>query len=345
MKKVLMLWVLALTMLTGMNVQAAEATPQKDANEIVKKSNEVMNAKTVVQVDEYIVSFGQRQRLLTVAADSNTKISYVYMMGIEFYLDENTNLMYMYEPSEGKWYVDSMDDSGADEVLAPATETIEPVATYTYKETTLYQNISCDVIEADVKDSTGQIYHAVYYINENTYEVLFLRLTDSNNITMEAEYSFPPSVTLPQTIAQSAVLFPGSIVTVKGIAYMASTSKKLSVEVIDGSKVSGKVTVPDKVTFAGKEYKVIGVADKAFAKNKKIKKVTLGKNIKTIGKQAFYKCKNLNQVTIRSTSLKKVGSKAFYGNAKTLKVQAPKAQREKYRKLIEKAKTSSNLKM
>ena len=345
MKRFLMLWVLALTMLTGTSVQAAEATPQKDANEIVKKSNEIMSTKKVVKVDEYIVSFGQRQKLLTIEVDTNTKISHANMMGVEIYTDDNTKLMYMYEQYEGKWYVQSMDDSDTDNSLTPATETIEPVATYTYKETTLYQNISCDVIEADVKDSSGAIYHAVYYVNENTYEVLMVRLTDSYDITMEAEYSFPESVTLPQTVVQSAVLFPGSTVTVKGIKYMVSLNKKLSVEVIDGSKASGKVSIPDKISFAGKDYKVTGIADNAFAKNKKVKKVTLGKNIKTIGQKAFFKCKSLNQVTIQSTVLKKVGSKAFYGNAKTLKVQTPKGKQEKYRKLIEKSKTSSKLKM
>ena len=346
MKKFLMLWVLALTMLTGMEVQAAEATPQKDANEIVKKSNEVMSTKRVVKVDEYIISFGQRQKLLTVEVDANTKISYVNMMGIEIYTDDNTQLMYMYEPSEGKWYVENMGNSEVDETLTPVTDTIDPVTNYTYKETTLYQNISCDVIEVNVKDnSTGAIYQAVYYINESTYEVVLLRLTDSYNITVEAEYSFPESVTLPQTVTQSAVLFPGSSVNVKGIEYTASVGKQRTVKVTSGKKASGKVSIPDKITFAGKDYKVPGIADNAFAKNKNVKNVTLGKNIKTIGQKAFFKCKSLNQVTIQSTVLKKVGSKAFYGNAKTLKVKTPKGKQEKYRKLIEKSKTSSKLKM
>lgn len=346
MKRFLMLWVLALTMLTGMSVQAAEATPQKDANEIVKKSNEVMSTKKVVKVDEYIISFGQRQKLLTVEVDANTKISYANMMGVELYTDDNTNLMYTYEQYEGKWYVQSMGDSDTDTSLTPVTDTIDPVTNYTYKETILYQNISCDVIEVNVKDSSaGEIYQAVYYVNASTYEVVLLRLTDSYNITVEAEYSFPESVTLPQEIVQSAVLLPGSTITVKGIKYMVSLNKKLSVEVIDGSKASGKVSIPDKISFAGKDYKVTGIANNAFAKNKKVKKVTLGKNIKTIGQKAFFKCKSLNQVTIQSTVLKKVGSKAFYGNAKTLKVKTPKGKQKKYRKLIEKSKTSSKLKM
>lgn len=345
MKKFLMLCVLAVTMLTGMNVQAADT---KDAEAIMKKSAEVMNAKTTVKVDAYMSTvYGTKERMLTVQSDKNTKISYVYLMGMEFYVDEGKNLMYLYEPSERKWYVESTDGSDSTTDLTPNTDTTDAATNYTYKGSELYKDIRCDLIGAEIKDGSDTIYHAVYYINETTYEILFIQLLDTKGDVMaDIEYSFPASVTLPQSVAQSAVMAPGSSVTVKGIEYTApSQGNKCTVVVTYGKKASGNVTIPDKITFAGKEYKVTEIADKAFEKNKKIKKITLGKNIKTIGKQAFFKCKNLNQVTIRSTSVKKIGSKAFYGNAKNLKVQAPKSKRTKYRQLIEKSKTSSKLKM
>lgn len=348
MKKFLMLWVLALVMLTGMDVQAADT---KDATAIMKQCYAVTNAKKVYRVDEYLIADELTEKIYTVAIDKNTKITYIDLFGVKFYVDDKNNLIYMYSSKEGKWYVDSTsssddtDDMVPDDKddIVPDDDTIMSDAIYTYKETITYRGGLCDVIEATPKDSSINAY-IVYYVDESTYELLHASRI-SNGLEVTIDYFYPESVTIPQEVTSNAVLDPGGSVTIDGITYTASrNSKKRTVEVAKSTKAE-KVTIPDKITFLGKDYKVIGIADNAFAKNKKIKKITLGKNIKTIGKQAFFKCKNLKQVTIRSTVLKKVGSKAFYGNAKALKVQAPKSKRTKYRKLIEKAKTTSKLKM
>jgi hypothetical protein len=102
------------------------------------------------------------------------------------------------------------------------------------------------------------------------------------------------------------------------------------------NKKQTSVTIPDTVTIGKVTYKVVAISAKAFCNNKSLKKVSIGKNISNIGKQAFYGCKNLKQITIKTTGLtkKNVGSKAFTGIYKKAKIQVPKSVRASYRKLL-----------
>lgn len=80
------------------------------------------------------------------------------------------------------------------------------------------------------------------------------------------------------------------------------------------------VKVPDKVTIDGITYKVTSIADNALANNKKVTKVVIGKNVTSIGKNAFKKCTKLKTVEIKSTKLNKIGANAFYGAKKLTKI-------------------------
>ena len=61
-----------------------------------------------------------------------------------------------------------------------------------------------------------------------------------------------------------------------------------------------RVTIPDTVTYAGKSYKVTEISDRAFYSCKKLKTVTIGKNVKKIGSKAFYNCRNLKKITVKN---------------------------------------------
>ena len=87
-----------------------------------------------------------------------------------------------------------------------------------------------------------------------------------------------------------------------------------------------KISVPDKVTLGGKTYKVTSIDASAFKNNTSITEATIGKNVETIGKNAFTGCKKLKKVTIKSAQLKKIGSKAFNGckSLKTITINSKK---------------------
>lgn len=127
----------------------------------------------------------------------------------------------------------------------------------------------------------------------------------------------------------------------KGESYRVIKTKGVTPEVSYTSVSSKKVktvSVPKTVTIKGVTYKVTAIAPKAFANCKKLKKVTIGANVKSIGKKAFYHCSKLKEVVIKSKKLKaaKVGKNAFTGIHKKAVVKVPKKQKKAYSKWLKK---------
>ncbi len=129
------------------------------------------------------------------------------------------------------------------------------------------------------------------------------------------------------------------------ITYKVTNAAKQEVQYTSNKTTQKKVVVPDTVTVDGITYTVTSVADKAFANNKKLKSVTISKNITTIGKNAFSGCKNLKNIVIKSTKLKKIGKKAFKGIHKKAVIKVPKKQYAKYKKLFKKAGLSKTVRI
>lgn len=102
-----------------------------------------------------------------------------------------------------------------------------------------------------------------------------------------------------------------------------------------------KIKIAKTVTINDIKYKVTKIENKAFTRNKKIKKVYIGKNITKIGSRAFAGCKNLRKVFIKSLKIKKIGNKAFYRkDGKKIVISVPKSKKKRYKKLIKSAKTN-----
>lgn len=111
-------------------------------------------------------------------------------------------------------------------------------------------------------------------------------------------------------------------------AYVRSTDKNA------GKKTS--LSVPDTVTIEGVKYKIVEVSASAFKNKKKLKKVTIGKNVTTIGDNAFAGCSKLKKIIIKSTVLKSVGKNAIKGINKKASIKVPKKQLKAYKKLFTK---------
>lgn len=100
------------------------------------------------------------------------------------------------------------------------------------------------------------------------------------------------------------------------------------------NKMAAKITIPATVKSGKQVYKVTTIADNAFKNNKKIKTVVVGKNVRTIGKKAFYGCKNLKKITVQSSIIKKVGAKAFKGINKKAVIKVPSKKYKAYKKVF-----------
>ena len=125
--------------------------------------------------------------------------------------------------------------------------------------------------------------------------------------------------------------------TSKNVKYKItkSTTSAKEVTVTGTSKKNiTTLTVPSTVKYNGMSFKVTSIGKKAFKSKKKLKSVTIGKNVKTIGASAFYKDGKLTKITIKSTKLTKVGSKAFFGINKKAKIKVPAKKLKAYKNVL-----------
>ena len=138
-----------------------------------------------------------------------------------------------------------------------------------------------------------------------------------------------PSQPTTKTVKKGTKLIVGTntfVVTnvkAKTVSYKATKNKK-----------AAKITIPATVKSGKQVYKVTTIADNAFKNNKKIKTVVVGKNVRTIGKKAFYGCKNLKKITVQSSIIKKVGAKAFKGINKKAVIKVPSKKYKAYKKVF-----------
>ena len=124
-----------------------------------------------------------------------------------------------------------------------------------------------------------------------------------------------------------------------------TTDKKPTVTYISTKKIGkASITIPSSIEVNGVKYQVTSIADNAFRKNKKLKKITIGKEIVSIGKRAFEGCKNLKEIVIETEKLKAktIGKKAFAKTSSEAVVNVPKKKAKEYKKLLRKRGLSKN---
>ena len=135
----------------------------------------------------------------------------------------------------------------------------------------------------------------------------------------------------------------------KGATYKVTGAKvkNPTVTYVKPKKNVKKVSIPATITVKGVKYKVTAVFKDAFKNNKKVTQVTIDKNVKNIGKNAFYGCKNLKKVIIKTTKLTKktVGKNAFKGIHKKATIKVPKKKLDAYKKILKNAGISKSVKV
>ncbi|WP_051204618.1 BspA family leucine-rich repeat surface protein [Butyrivibrio sp. VCD2006] len=96
-------------------------------------------------------------------------------------------------------------------------------------------------------------------------------------------------------------------VKVKGITYSIGDDGQVVVTKISAMKKADINTV----TVNGVTYPVSGIAAGACKNNKKLTSVSIGPNVKSIGKKAFYGSKKLKKIKVNTDGSLKVGKGAF----------------------------------
>ncbi|MDD3746895.1 MAG: leucine-rich repeat protein [Anaerostipes sp.] len=117
----------------------------------------------------------------------------------------------------------------------------------------------------------------------------------------------------------------------------ASTNGKGTVTLTGVTTSKSKLTslsIGNTVKIGNKTFKITAIGSNVCKSYTKLKKVTIGNNVTSIGKYAFYNCKKLSKLTIKSTKLKSVGSKAIKNIKKNAKIDVPSKKVSKYKKLF-----------
>ena len=126
--------------------------------------------------------------------------------------------------------------------------------------------------------------------------------------------------------------------------YLLNWKKKTAL-LIDTDKDRAKdLTIPATYEFIHESgsttlFKITGIDDKVFKGHTKLRSIVIGKNIETIGKEAFTDCSGLKSLTFETAKLTKssVGQNAFKGLPDKATVKVPKKQLKLYKKILRKA--------
>lgn len=132
----------------------------------------------------------------------------------------------------------------------------------------------------------------------------------------------------------------------KGLKYkVTKVSGKKGTVIVTGavSKKIRTIVIPGTVSLKGVKCTVEGISKKAFRGYSKLKKVTIGGNVRTIDAQAFENTPRLKSIIIKSTKLKTVKKNALKGIHKNAKINVPRKYKTSYKRIFKNKGQSSTV--
>lgn len=170
-------------------------------------------------------------------------------------------------------------------------------------------------------------------------------------ITITGKGSYTGTVT--KSFAITAL--KGSTHIVGAYKYTVTRSSEVAFAGLKNSKTT-RISIPKTAKIGGKNFKVTSIAKNALKKSKmktitiganvnsignnafencsNLTKVTIGTGVTKIGSNAFKNCKNLGTLTVKSSKLKTVGKNAFKGIKSNAKIKVPAKKMNQYKKLL-----------
>lgn len=145
----------------------------------------------------------------------------------------------------------------------------------------------------------------------------------------------------PETLKQ------GKVYTIGAFKYKVTSVSKKTVTLTgttDKKKLK-TLNIKKTVKILGVTCKITAVGTKVFKNCRSLKKVIVGENVVTIGKQAFAGCSKLKTISVKSKKIKTVYSKAFKGIYKKAVIKVPKSKRAAYKKKFARKGQASGVKI
>ncbi len=170
----------------------------------------------------------------------------------------------------------------------------------------------------------------------------------------------------PDKDAAATALVEGNTYAAGDFTYRIISTSDKTAAVVSTNKKTKTIMIGNTVTIENVSFKIIAIEKNAFKGNKKVTTVKIGKNVQTIGTnafrgctklqkvtissknlskieaKAFYQCKKLKNIKVSSLKLKTVGKNAFKGIAKKAKIDVPNKKVKEYKRLLKKGNLAKN---
>ena len=138
----------------------------------------------------------------------------------------------------------------------------------------------------------------------------------------------------------------GEIYPSGNLKYLVTSVSEKTVSVTGASRKNLKaITVPASITIEGDTYRVTAISKNAFFRYKRLQKITIGKNVTSIGSKAFYRDAKLKTIVVRAEKLVKIGKNAWKGIYKKAVIRTPQKKKKAYAKLLKKSGIAKTVKI
>ena len=207
-----------------------------------------------------------------------------------------------------------------------------------------------DQNRGDTSYSDNSVTREVFYIDNFRVIDVSTNAAPATPTPEPTAVPFPasPEPTAPaqqQAVVEDPVVVPdngpslekGYEEAVAGITYRVIKDNGDEVTVVGFDDPKSSIKIPDTVKIDDYAYKVVKIEAKAFKDETDVKSLTIGANVREIGKNAFNNCSSLKKITIKSSVLKKIGSGAFKKAYQKATVKVPKKKKAAYKKMLKKA--------
>ena len=156
----------------------------------------------------------------------------------------------------------------------------------------------------------------------------------------------PTPPTKPITPVHPEEFTEGNVYECGSYFYKVTSLSKKTVTITKAKNTAmKKIVVPNTIKLKNISYKVTAVGDAAFQNYKQATNAKIGKNVISIGRNAFAGCKKLKKITIKSKVLKTVGKTAFKGIHKKAQIKVPAKKLKQYKKILNKKGQGKNVKL
>ncbi|MBE5870504.1 MAG: hypothetical protein E7294_04500 [Lachnospiraceae bacterium] len=277
------------------------AAKAKVADTLKIKTNETTTLETAYNVNENSkaakaladLGFTADAQMITEWSSSDTDVAYVSDKGLLVPMKEGTaKITATVYPGQRVQYGQTDADNG--------TETVSENSVGDFGEITKQAGYGSFVTV------NGKYRVPASLIQTKTFTVTVGKASEGGNTPAPT-----PTPSKDDTVAV------GTKATVKNIQFKVTGANTVAVT---GMEKAGKSAyINASVTINGKKFDVTEIAAGAFKGNKKLTKVTIGNNVKTIGKNAFAGCTSLKSVTI-GKNVTKIAANAFAGDKNLKKV-------------------------